>query len=797
MLAPMSWIKRFVDINVDTQQFVDDMIMTGSEVEGYSLQGVNINKVVAGKIVKLSQHEDADKLQICMLDIGEDELLQVVTGADNVFEGAYVPVALVGATLPNGLKIKKGKLRGEISNGMLCSGGELKIDDSVYEGAEYDGIMILKGDNTPGMGIAEAIGYNDIIIDFKTYANRPDTLSIMGLARETSATFNLPFTEPIYTFKEDSKKTKNYVNVEIKDQDLCPRYMGKIVYDIKIAPSPLWMQKLLVAAGVRPINNIVDITNYVMLEVGQPMHAFDFKYVKDGKIIIRRATQDEMITTLDGNEYKLTTSNLVIADPEKPIALAGVMGGENSCIYDDTKVILFECANFNNYNIRRTSRQLGLRTESSARFEKGIDPAACERALDRAMHLVEQLGAGKIAQGVQDVNYANVDERVITVDTDRINHLLGQKLTPNEMKDILTKVFVSSNIDKNMLECTIPTYRSDLENYADIAEEVMRLYGYDKISSVIPANQIAGGRTKKQEDMIVLRNMMVSMGLYQSITYSFMSPNDWTKLMLNDDNILRNAVKISNPMGEEYSLMRTTLLPSMLANVALNKNHNINEVKLFEINRVYKPLDKDANHLPQEVNTLCIALNSKDEDFFSLKGRIELLLEKFNILNAEFSNNEIEYLHPGRRASVLVDDKEIGYIGELHPDVADNYQVSGKTLVAEVNVDILLEMNPKQAAVKPIPKYPAIQRDLAVLLDVEQSAGIVINAIKDVAGKLLENINVFDVYEGDQIDEGKKSVAFSLVFRAHDRTLVDDDVNKIFSRIIRELEKKFNAELRM
>lgn len=798
MLAPMSWIKRFVDIDVDANEYCDDMIMTGSEVEGYTQQGENINKVVVGKIERISQHENADRLKVCFLDVGDSELLQVVTGADNVFEGAYVPVALVGCNLPTGLKIKKGKLRGVESFGMLCSGGELLIDDGVYEGAEYDGIMILKETYTPGMPITEAIGYNDVIIDFKTYANRPDTLSVMGLARETAATYEVPFKEPDYSYNEDEGKvTCDLVEVKIQDKDLCPRYMGKIVYDIKIEPSPRWMQKLLSAAGVRPINNIVDITNYVMLETGQPMHAFDFKYVKDSKIIVRRAKDGEELTTLDGKEYKLTEKNLVIADAQKAVALAGIMGGENSCVYDDTNVILFESANFNSFNIRRTSRQIGLRTESSGRFEKGIDPAACERAINRAMHLVEKLGVGKIAKGSCDVNYADVDERTITVDCDKINRLLGQNIPAELMQSILKRIFVESKIVDNKIECIIPTYRSDLENSADIAEEVMRLYGYDKIPSTLYSSNVLGGRTEKQKTILDIRNLMTSMGLYQSITYSFMSPSDLDKLLLEADDEKRRTVRISNPLGEDYSLMRTTLVPSMLQSIATNKNHNINEVKLFEIDSVFIPEGTDTKELPNEIKTLCIALNANDEDFFTLKGRLEVLFEKLNVKKIEFVNKDISYLHPGRRAEILCNGVCLGYIGELHPDVAETYDISDRTLISEINVDMLIQNSSDKVNIKPIPKYPAMSRDLAVIIDLEQNAGPIMSTIRQMGGNLLESVEIFDIYQGEQIEKGKKSVAFSLVFRAQDRTLVDKEVNNKFNGIVKRLEKVYNAKLRM
>ncbi len=796
MLAPMSWIKRFTNVEVDAQQFTDSMIMTGSEVEGYEIQGKDINKVVVGKIEKITPHENADKLVICYINIGEAELLQVVTGADNVFEGAYVPVALVGAVLPNGLKIKKGKLRGVASNGMLCSGGELLIDDGVVEGAEYDGILILKGEPEIGARIQDAIGYNDTIIDFKTYANRPDTLSVIGLSREVSATFGTPFKEPDLSYTEDEKSTSDFVDIKIEDTELCPRYIGKIVYDIKIEPSPRWMQKLLTAAGVRPINNIVDITNFVMLEMGQPMHAFDFKYVKDGKIIVRRARKGEDITTLDGKNYKLTEENLCICDNEKPVALAGVMGGENSMVYPDTNAILFESANFNPYNVRRTSRALGLRTESSSRYEKGLDPAACERGLRRAMHLVELLGAGKIAKGMADVCYADVSERVIKVSENRINALLEQNISAKEMADILAMLFIKAKAEGDTLICTIPTYRGDLENDADIAEEVMRIYGYDKIPSTLPKNMTrSGGRSDYQKKYKIIRDMMVSMGMFQAMSYSFMSPGDFSKLGFDEDDSCKNSIIISNPLGEDYSVMRKTLIPSLLTSVASNKNHNIAEVKIFEMDRTFMPIGTE-NDLPNEMNILGAAVNAKGEDFYTLKGRIEELFSKFNIEDIDYSLADLPYLHPGRAAFITVSDKPMGYIGEIHPDTAETYEISGRTIVCEIDIDALIELGNEDMKVRDIPKYPAIQRDLAVVIDAAQQAGPLMREILGVGGKLLENCDIFDIYQGEQIGQDKKSVAFSLTFRAEDRTLVDEEVTKIFDKILKTLESKYNAILR-
>ncbi|MEX1377999.1 MAG: phenylalanine--tRNA ligase subunit beta [Eubacteriales bacterium] len=794
MLAPLSWLKKYVDIDADPQTISDMLTMTGSEVEGFETLGKGLEKVVVGKIDSIQKHPDADKLVVCRVDVGEEKEIVVVTGASNVFEGALIPVALVGADLPNGMSIKKGKLRGVVSNGMMCSGEELCIDDNVYPGASVNGILIINEEIKPGTKIATVLGMDDTVFDIKTYANRPDCLSVLGTAREAAATFNVPLKMPETAYSEADKITSDIVSVAVDAPTLCPRYMGKVVYDIKIEPSPKWMQKALIGAGVRPISNIVDITNFVMLELGLPMHAFDFKYVEGQKIIVRNAKKDEMIITLDGKERKLTEDMLVIADAEKPVALAGIMGGEKSGVYADTNVVLFESATFNPVNIRLTSKALGMRTESSSRYEKGLDPANCKLALDRAMNLVEQLGVGKIAQGYVDVLNANAEPRTIEVSISRINELLGLDLPGNMMDGLLKRLQIESHVDGDKLICEIPTFRQDLQNGADIAEEVLRIYGFDKIPSTLPQMHIESrGRTMRQKVDILIRSFMASHGLYEAVHYSFMSPSAFDLLKLDEDDELRNAVRILNPLGEDYSLMRTSMMPAMISTVASNLNHRIGEVKLFEISKTFHETNDE---LPLEVNRLCIGVCSDDETFYTVKGRIESLMKPLGLKNYEFVRGGGKFLHPGRKAIMLVDEIPVGFIGELHPDVAESVGIKKRAYFAEINLDELLNIQRSELVVVDLPKYPAVDRDLAVVVDKEQPVGQMLSLIKTTSGNLLERVEIFDIYEGEQIEQNKKSVAFSMLFRAQDRTLTDEEVNKKFDKIVRVLEKNFGAKLR-
>lgn len=794
MFAPLSWLKKYVDFDIPVEELADRLTMTGSEVEGYEYLGKSLDLVVVGSIQTMDKHPDADRLRVCAVDVGDKEPITIVTGANNINVGDQVPIALVGSHLPNGMDIKKSKLRGIASFGMMCSGDELQIDDSVYPGASVNGIMILHEEYAAGTPIAAVLGMDDTVMEVKTYANRPDCLSIIGTAREISATLNTPLQTPSLEYEENERASSDIVSVEVIDTDLCPRYIGKVVYDVNIEPSPKWMQKALIAAGVRPINNIVDITNYVMLEYGQPMHAFDFKYVKGDKIIVRRAQEGETITTLDDVERTLDPSMLVIADEASPVALAGIMGGEYSGVYDDTEMVLFESASFIGSNIRATSKKMGLRTESSARFEKQLDPATAETAMNRAMSLVAELNAGKIAYGCVDALSVDTTPRTISISVDRINAHLGQDIPANTMDGILRRLQIEAHVEDGNIICEIPTYRQDLETYADIAEEIMRIYGFDKIPSILPEMHImSGGRTPRQKLVMMIRAMMASQGLYEAAHYSFMSPSALTDLGIDPDYKLNQAVRILNPLGEDYSLMRTTLIPAMIQSISNNVNHKVDDVKLFEISKTFHPTDDE---LPREVTRLSIGLCAKGEDFYTLKGRLEKVFDTMRFRRVEFKAGGQKFLHPGRKAKIVVDDEPIGYLGEMHPDVAEKKGIKTRVYLAELNLDRMMEIRSEELIVKELPKYPAIDRDLAVIVDETQPVGPLLADIRQSAGPLLETVEVFDIYQGEQVGEGKKSVAFSLLFRSMERTLTDKEVNSRFNKILRTLERNYGAQLR-
>lgn len=799
MLIPLSWLKQYVDVPVPVEEYVYRMVMTGSEVEGWEIRGAQMEKVVVGQIMSLSPHPNADRLQICAIDAGGGETLPVVTGAPNVFVGARVPVALPGSMLPGGIRIKPGKLRGELSMGMLCSGKELGITDDVYPGADVDGILILTRDEAPGTDIKDVLGFGETIIDFKTLANRPDCMSVLGMARETSVTLDVPLRLPATDYRESEQETADYVGVSVLDSALCPRYMGRIVTDVRIAPSPEWMRRALESAGVRPINNIVDITNYVMLEMGQPLHAFDFSFVKGGKIIVRRARPGEKIITLDGKERTLTDSMLVIADAEKPVAVAGIMGGEYSGIFDTTRVVMLESANFLGSSVRTTSRALGLRTESSARFEKGLPPQLAQEAMNRAMHLIEALGAGKIAKGAVDVCAADLSPRVVETKPDAVNRLLGQSLSGHRMRDILRRLSIEAELaDGERLVCRIPHFRQDIETTADIAEEIQRIHGYHTIPSMpLSGVQMYGARTRRQRAVREIRERLAGFGLFEGLSYSFMSPSVFERLGLPPDDPLRNAVRIKNPLGEEYSLMRTTLVPGLLDSLMDNASRQIDSIRLFEIGNVFTPRQQPMTELPQETLTLGVALMDERDDFYTLKGIVEALCDCARIPEPVFTAGGPAYLHPGRSAICRAGERIIAVLGELAPAVAASYDLETRAYLAELNLDALLDAMPADVqAARPIPKYPAVSRDLAVTAPDAQPVGPMLECIRRSGGELLESASLFDIYRGEQLGQGIKSVAFSLVFRSPERTLTDEEVDAHMRRILSRLSEEFGAQIR-
>lgn len=792
MKVPYNWLKEYVDININPQELGDRLTLSGSKVEEVITSGEEIINVVTGKILKIEQHPDADKLVICQVEVGEAEPVQIVTGAKNMKENDIVPVALHGASLPNGLKIKKGKLRGVPSNGMMCSEEELGIagDEPVH------GLMILPESTPLGKDIKEVLGLNKAVIDFEITSNRPDCLGVIGIARETAATLGTSYKLPNlqYSVKAEGN-IKDSLKVEVKDA-LCKRYMARAVKNVKVEPSPAWMQEKLMDAGVRPINNIVDITNYVMLEFGQPMHAFDKREITSGTIVVERAKGNEKFVTLDEIERTLDTEVLCIKANENIVALAGIMGGLQSGIKDDTAEIVFESANFEGVNIRVNSKKLGLRTESSSRFEKEIDPNLAEIALNRACALIEELNAGEIVEGTIDIYNDKKEEGSLTVDSKWVNSFLGTDLSKDEMKKCLDSLDLKTEISGDELKITVPTFRIDIVIREDIAEEIARIYGYDKIpTSIITTStqKEAKNRKQKLDDLVI--NTMISSGLNQSISYSFVSPKVFDMINLSKEDELRNTIKIKNPLGEDYSLMRTSTLPSMMESLGRNYSRNNDVARLFEIGKVYIP-NADENKLPEEKNILTIGLYG-EVDYLDLKGVVENLLETLGINKANFvrQSENVSY-HPGKTAEIFVGKDKIAILGEIHPDVTENYGIDADCYVAEIDLDKAYHNSNVVKSYKPLPKYPAVTRDIALLVGDEVLVQEIEDTIRKAGGNLVEKVKLFDVYKGKQIPEGKKSIAYAIAYRDENKTLKDEEVNKVHDKILRSLEFKLGAQLR-
>lgn len=796
MNISLNWLKYYVDIDVPVEELCDKMVMAGFEVESIVDLSKTMSNVVAGKIEKIEKHPDADKLLICQIDVGTGENIQIVTGADNVFEGAIVPVALHGSHLPNGVDIKKGKLRGIESNGMLCSGEELCLKEEDYKGAEVYGILILKDDTPVGADMREVLHLFDYVIDFKITANRPDCQSVLGVAREVSVVLGKPFHPPVPAYKTVGGDINDYIKIDVEDYDLCNRYYGRIVRNLRIKESPDWMKRCLKAAGMRPINNIVDITNFVMLETGQPMHAFDRRDIKDNHIIVRRAKDGEGITTLDGKDHTLTSEMLVIADETAPSCLAGIMGGLDSEIKDDTTELFLESAKFRRDSVRRTARALGMRTESSARFERGLDIMNVEFAMERALQLINDLDAGDIIDGVIDKNEGLPSERVLTVPAGRINDLLGVEVPFERMVEILNSLHIETTIDENnVLTCRVPSFRDDVEGRADLAEEVMRIYGYDHIIGTVMRGDVVQGKllpSRQKENK--LKAMLCSDALREISTYSFIASGAIDNLGLADDDSRRKCIKILNPLGDEYSCLRTQLVTSMLTVISTNISRKNEAARLFEISKVFIPKALPLTEQPDEQPALCIGLYGSNEDFFTLKGIVEDVFELFGI-KAEYERSSETYLHPGRRAKAVANGETVAVFGEIHPDTAAKYGIDRKIYTAEIALSSLYASHKAQPIYKPLPKFPAVTRDLSLVCDRSVPVAELDKAIRSVKSRIIEDVKLFDVYEGDRIAENKKSVAYSLVLRAEDRTLTDDECSDVVGKVIKALSE-IGAELR-
>ncbi len=793
MIAPYRWLRDYVDIDIMPDELAKKLIMTGCQVEGYKELGADIRDVVAGKILSISKHPDADKLSVCSVDIGEDEPLQVVCGAGNIFEGALVPVAKIGARLPGGIYINKSKLRGIFSCGMLCSGRELGLTASDYPGADVDGIMILKENYKTGTELREILGLTDTILDIEVGANRPDCLSVIGIARECAATLGRNVSMPDISYTEKGGNISEYVNVNVEAPDLCERYVARALRNVKIGPSPKWLSDRLRSAGIRSINNIVDITNFVMLETGQPMHAFDHKDIRGGEIIVRRAKDGEIITTLDGKTRELSGDMLLICDAEGPVGIAGIMGGENSEIKDDTVTVIFEAAKFAQGNTRRTSRSLGLSTESGMRFSKGVDTSGCKAAMDRALHLVQQLGAGEIVSGETDMLAADLLPREIRVSAEKINSKLGTSLGAGQMAGLLERVFIDTKVIGSELVCKIPGFRGDISVGEDIAEEVARMYGYDNIPTVSMAGEVRRGLIPPQEKSAdKIKALLTGLGYYECVTYSFASVSDLDRLGITDGDKLRDMIRIMNPLGDEQGYMRTTPVPAMLKSVETNLNKKAQDIKLFETGRVY--LRSGNELLPEEKRYVCIAVCG--DEFLSLKGTVETILEAFGIKKARFIAEGAEFYHPGRKASVYSGNVKLGETGEMHPDIAEAYGIEKRVCLAQLDLDNISDQSKETLKFEALPKFPATQRDIALTVDKDVHAGDLLECIESSAGQYFESASLFDVYTGGQIGEGKKSLAFTIIFRAKDRTLLDEEANEARDAVAAAAAKQFGAKIR-
>ena len=800
MKASIEWLKEYSDIDKSPKELGDILTMTGSKVEAIEQRGNDIKNVVVGKILEIKKHPDADKLVVTKVNVG-DEIVQIVTGADNIKENDIVPIAKDGSELPGGVKIKKGQLRGVDSCGMMCSVGELGLKLEDYPGQIEHGIMILPKtyEQFLGKDIVDVLNLREDIIEFEITSNRPDCFSIEGLGRETAVSLGKQFKNPrknLDSINVEKVSEIEGLKVEIQDPDLCYRYIGRVIENVKIEPSPEWMQRRLRACGVRAINNIVDITNYVMLELGQPMHAFDINSIDGKHIIVRRAKENEEIITLDGEKRVLNPENLVIADEVKPVAIAGVMGGENSEIESTTKTVVFESAVFNGASVRLTAKSVGLRTEASSRYEKGLSAENAIRAINRAVELAEEIGAGNAVNKCIDVYPTKQKENVIEFVPGRINALLGTNITREEMIKIFERLEIKVEGDK----VVAPYFRPDLEQLADIAEEVLRIYGYDKLETTyVDAQSTLGIKNKKQRLEDNLRKTLVTKGYSEVCTYAFINQKDLEKCNISSDNELFNTIKIKNKLSEDYTMMRTTTLPSMMQTIATNFAKKNKDVNLFEIARVYndEKHNIEKGEIPEEPTILSIALYGENEDFYTLKAIIENVLEVANLKRYEIEREtQDETMHPGRTANIMIGKDTIATFGEVHPIVCQNYGVKTKVYYAKINIDKLVRYSREDKKYVPVPKYPAVERDIALIVDEEVEVGKIEKVIIKKCKKILEDIKLFDIYRNEKIGENKKSIAFALTFRAQDKTLTDEEINGAMDTIISDLSKELNAELR-
>ena len=795
MKVPISWLKDFVEIDIDEHQLSDKLVNCGFEIEGIIYLKDRIQNVITAKITKIQPHPQADKLNICTVFDGEKDLT-IISAAPNIKEGDIVPVALDNAVLADGKKINAAEFRGILSHGMMCSGAELDISEEEFQGAGIDGVLILPKDTPLGEDINKIIGNDDIILDIAITTNRQDCNSILGIAREVAVVTGKKLKMPDLSYKEIDQDINDILKVENENFKLCSRYMAKAAIDVKIEKSPAIIQKRLKAVGIRPINNLVDVTNYVLIEIGQPLHAFDYKLLKGGKIVVREALDGEKITALDGKEYTLTSKNLAICDEEKPVAIAGIMGGEYFSINQDTSSIVVESANFARDSVRHTSKQLNIRSESSKRFEKGIDFLSQEVGLNRALHLLDKYGWAKVMKGVIDSKQREIEKQTIQTTFDAINKVLGINVSKEIIVDILNSLEFVLQVKDHELTVEVPSYRIDIEGVNDLAEEVIRIYGYSNIlpSMLENARMTQGGKNTEQKRMDKIKSILISHGVYEIVNYSFISPKSFEMLNLNKQNPLRDAIKISNPLGLDMSVMRTNLVYSMIKTLVSNITRGNKTLRLFEVAKAYIPKSLPLNELPQEKSILCLGFVGENEDLYSIKGVVEDILATMNI-SCEYIRADIEYLHPNRAADIVANGKTIGYLGEVHPKTLENFDIDKRIYIAEISVDYILENALDFKPFKAISRYQNMERDLAVIMDIDTPVKEALDLIQTNGGDILESCEVFDVYQGEQVPKGKKSVAFKLSFRHFERTLKEEEVNAVINNILTAF-KTINAELR-
>ena len=798
MKVSLNWLKDFVDIDVDVHELADKLVSAGFEVEEIIDKASQTKNVVLGRIVKLTKHPDADKLQICAIDVGQKETVQIVTGAQNVAEGDLVPVAMDNSLLPTGQTIKKGKLRGVESCGMLCSGEELMLTEADYKGASVYGILIMNDEKYPlGTDINVVLGNDDVVLDIGVTANRSDCNSVLGIAREVATVLGKPLRMPEIGFECEADEVGNYVDVKVEDTQLCPRYMAAAVRDIKICPSAEIIQKRLRSVGLRPISNFVDITNYVLIEIGQPMHAFDADKLSGSKIVARRAANGEKIVALDNKEYTLDDTMLAICDNDKPCAIAGVMGGNNSCVDENTKDIIFESAKFARDNIRRTARTLNLHSDSSFRYERGIDLESQRLGLMRALTLVYKYGYGKIAKGVVDCCNADLTQKILRVDACRIDDILGIVVPRDKMVSILNSLQIETVLEGDTLVCKAPLFRDDIENANDLAEEIIRLYGYDNIVETLmdKGKQTVGGKTDDQKAVDAVKNICVNNGYSETLTYSFTSPRSFDVLRLSADDPARKCVTILNPLGEDVSVMRTSLAYSMMSVLASNVLKSIKSARFFEIANVYLPESVPVDKQPEERERLVIGAYGKDENFYTVNEVVRAIIAKFG-LKVNFVRSQRPYLHSGKSAEILVGKFPIGYVGEVHPSVAASFDVKERLYIAEIDIASIEKYRKKGYKFEEIGKYPPVERDIAVTVDESVTAAEILSCVTSAGGSMMKSARIFDVYRNASIGENKKSVAVNMVFRLADRTLTDEEVSAKVERVLTKLTSQLGAALR-